>query len=85
MPDHPTISTLIVRNVVTFDQLDAAVEAYLSDPTSGPREIGNGVTIDIAAAVQAYSTAKGLAAEQSFEESTRRLLVRTSMLLARPT
>ncbi|ACL62684.1 hypothetical protein [Methylobacterium nodulans] len=44
MTDTSTVGTLIARNIVPLEQLDAAVSAYMADPALGPRETANGVS-----------------------------------------
>ena len=83
MADTPTITTLIARDVVTSEQVDAAVLAYMADPAPGPRAIAEGISVDVVAAIQAYPPARDSAAREDFREETRRLLVRTAILLAR--
>ncbi|WP_407529598.1 hypothetical protein [Methylobacterium oryzisoli] len=58
MADHPRLGELLCTNRLANDDLEAAVSAYLADPTPGPREIAQNVTLDIAAAVPASSYAR---------------------------
>jgi hypothetical protein len=83
MPDQRTLGELHKANLVTDDDLNAAVTGYLTDPTPGPRQIAEGVTLDIAAALLANRWATDMLADEGTSEAARRNAVRTAILLVR--
>ncbi|ACL62362.1 hypothetical protein [Methylobacterium nodulans] len=84
MAEDQTIRGLMCRKLVTDDQIDAAVLAYLADPSPGVRKIAKGISLDIHAAAEANRLTKNAVADEGLSEATRRLAVRTAILLARP-
>lgn len=48
-----TIGELCKLEIVTWDELYALADSYLADPQPGPREISDGISIDVAEAVEA--------------------------------
>ncbi|WP_407523707.1 hypothetical protein [Methylobacterium oryzisoli] len=83
MPDTPTLADLYKAKRLTDDDMTAAVAGYLADPTPGPREIAEGISLDIAAAVLASPYATEILAREDAPEGRRRMAVRTTILLAR--
>ena len=63
--------------------MNAAVAAYLADPTPGPREITEGITLDLAAVMLANAYAREVLALMDALEAQKRMAVRTAILLAR--
>ncbi|ACL57744.1 hypothetical protein [Methylobacterium nodulans] len=82
MPNPSTVADLCNADLVTRAQVDAAIAAFLSDPTPGPHRIAEGVTIDIAAAVQEHPWAHMVAYDAEVSRTARHLAVRTAVLLA---
>ena len=72
----------------TLDILDedvaAAVDAYMADPTSGPVPIGEGYRIHPAAAVADHPFANTLIGQPWTSEELRRAAVRAAILMAQP-
>ncbi len=67
---------------LTDDALDAAISAYLADPSKPASvEVGKG-SIDVAAAVLAHAYAVEVLARQDGTPGQRRNAVRTAVLLA---
>ena len=85
MPDLPTTGDLFKAKAVTDDELTIAADAYLATPDMGPFPIAKGYRIDIAAAVEANTHAKGMVARADVEERSKRSAVKSAILLARPT
>ncbi|MBY0298309.1 MAG: hypothetical protein K2X71_20120 [Methylobacterium sp.] len=69
---------------VTDGDLTAAVAGYLADPTPGQSEIGDGISLDVPAAVLASPYATEILAREGAPEAQRRTAVRTAILLALP-
>ena len=78
-----TLGDLYKAKRLTDDDLTAAVAGYLADPTPGPHEIADGISLDIAAAVLASPYATEILAREGAPEAQRRMAVRTAILLAR--
>lgn len=68
---------------VSAKELNAAVAGYLADPAPGPREIAPGITLDIAAAIEANAWARIFAYAPGFSAEQRVSAVKTAVLLAR--
>ncbi|MFE1597508.1 hypothetical protein [Methylobacterium sp. ID0610] len=83
MADQRTLGELLKANLVSDEDLNAAVSGYLADPTLGPRQIADGITLDITAAVLANRWATDVLADEEMSEAARRNAVRTAILLAR--
>jgi hypothetical protein len=83
MADQRTLGELLKANLVTDEDLNAAISGYLADPTPGARQISEGITLDIAAAVLANRWAIDMLADEGTSEAARRNAVRTAILLAR--
>ncbi|WP_018260007.1 hypothetical protein [Methylobacterium sp. WSM2598] len=84
MPESPTLGDLYKLKRLTDEQVTAAVSAYCADPTPGVREIAEGVSLYIAAAVLASPYAREVLALADAQEGMRWTAVRTAILLARP-
>lgn len=82
MADHSTLGEFLRAQGVPDDRLDAAVSAYLADPQRGAFEIGDGLTLNIAAAVRAHPWAHMVADDADVSVAARRLAVRTAVLLS---
>ncbi|ACA16084.1 hypothetical protein M446_1583 [Methylobacterium sp. 4-46] len=85
MIDTPTIGDLHKRKRVTDEQLDAAVADYLNDPAPGPRQLAEGIAIDVCAIMQANPQAREVLAMHGSSDAQMRAAVRTAILLATPT
>ncbi|MFE1600176.1 hypothetical protein [Methylobacterium sp. ID0610] len=82
MPIPPTLADLCNADLVTREQVDAAVATFLSEPRPGPHPIADGVTLDIAAAVEEHPWAHMVAYDADVSRTSRHLAVRTAVLLA---
>ncbi|ACL61195.1 hypothetical protein [Methylobacterium nodulans] len=78
-----TIADLRTAKRLTDEQVDAAVMGYLAHPSSGPRQIADGLTLDIDAAVAACRQAAEAMRRKDVTVARRRVAVRTAILLAR--
>lgn len=81
MPDTRTLGHLYKAKTITEADLVEAVDAYLADPSPGPRQIGP-VTLDIGAAVAAHPWASRAMADPETKPEARRTAVQTAVLLA---
>ncbi|AWN47108.1 hypothetical protein DK419_12950 [Methylobacterium terrae] len=71
------------QKLLTDDGLDAAISAYLADPSKPTvLEIGKG-SLDVAAAVLAHPWSAGELAVEDATPARRRNAVRTAILLGR--
>ncbi|WP_018260551.1 hypothetical protein [Methylobacterium sp. WSM2598] len=84
MAATPTIENLYKLKRITDEQLDAAVTDYLNDPTPGPRQLADGLVIDVCAVMEANPHARAVLAARDSSEAQMRMAVRTAILLARP-
>ncbi|ACS43776.1 hypothetical protein [Methylorubrum extorquens] len=81
----PTLGELFKAKKVLDEEVVAAVDAYMADPTTGLFMIGEGYGVDLAAAVAANGWATERYNAKGATEAHRRHAVRTAILLARPT
>lgn len=80
-----TIGWLRQNGTITNDEITAAVEAYLKDPKAPPFEFESGHVLYVARAVHAYRQAREAMAVRGVTEVYRRTIVRTAVILAKPT
>lgn len=81
---NPTIGELFKAKAVTPEDVAAAVDAFMADPTTTLFMLGEGYGVDLAAAVAAQAWATREMANPDATEHIRRHAVRTAILLARP-
>ena len=79
----PTVDELFKAKAVTDEQVNAAVEAYLADPTVGVIRIADGCGVDIAKAVEAHPFTRATLAGAKPGPSRKRKAIRAAILLAR--
>lgn len=85
MMHDQTLWDLVTTERVPIDDLVAAVDAYLADPTIQSHPLGSGYTIDLAAAVAAHQCEHQTAKRANTDKPSRRIEVRSALLLATPT
>lgn len=78
------IGELLQAKAITRAALDAAVEAFLADPSIGAFEIAPGCIVDLTAAVKADRHATATYKEPTAKAGSRRAAVRSALLLAQP-
>jgi len=84
MPNpNPTVGELFKAKVVTHDDLNALVDAVLEGRVEERVELGEGYTVDVAAAVKANAFAATALRDKTSTTGARRTAVRTTILLAR--
>jgi hypothetical protein len=79
---NPTVGELFKAKAVTDEQVNAAVETYLSDLEASIFPIADGYVIDVDAAVVKHLWASHILANQEASTSDKRNAVRTAILLA---
>ncbi|MBX9934638.1 MAG: hypothetical protein K2Y56_24520 [Methylobacterium sp.] len=84
MPGDQTVGDLYKAEAIVEADLDAAVEAYMSDPTISQFAIGAGYKLDLHAAVEASPFARVTMARDDASAHVKRTFVRLAILLARP-
>ncbi|MGV7034828.1 hypothetical protein [Methylobacterium symbioticum] len=85
MPEQiPTTGDLVKAKAITTDEVEAAVDALLAKPDTGPYPVGGGYLLDLAAAVKAHQPSAAALADPDRPEKFRRTMARTAILLARP-
>ena len=81
----PTTSDLFKAKTITDDEVNAAVDVFMRDATVSLFKFASGHTLDPAAAVKAHDPAARAVIDPDRSEKFRRGMVRTAILLARPT
>ena len=84
MAETPTTGELFKAKAILNEDVDAAVDAFMADPTLTAFLMGDGYVLDLAAAVQANPFAKRMLADPAMRDALKRTAVRAAILLARP-
>ena len=79
----PTVGELFKAKAVTDEQVNAAVEVYLTDLDAGIFPIADGYVVDLDAAVVEHPWASLVVANEESSPSLKRGIVRMAVLLAR--
>ena len=77
------VGELFKANAVANEQVNALVEAYLTNPAAGVLSISNGCRVDIAEAMEAHTFARATLSGEIPTPSRKRKAVRAAILLAR--
>ncbi|MDR7040474.1 hypothetical protein J2X36_005257 [Methylobacterium sp. BE186] len=84
MADEHTTGGLFKAKAITEDEVFAAVDAYMADPTTALFIMGDGYGLDLNAAVRSHAWAAQTVANPDATDHLKRAAVRTAILLARP-
>jgi hypothetical protein len=84
MAENPTTGELYKAKTILEADVQAAVDAFMADPTTTAFLFGDGYQINIAEAVSNHEWAKVTVANKDTTDHLRRAAVRTAILLARP-
>ena len=84
MATDPTIFELRKAAIVSDEEIEEALCAYLADPQTHLFRFVSGYTLDVAAAVQAHPFAKAALSSGKAAPRRARSSVRTAILLAHP-
>ncbi|MGA4555518.1 hypothetical protein [Methylorubrum aminovorans] len=79
----PTVGELFKAKVVTHDDLNALIDAVLDGRMEERVELGEGYTLDVAAAVKVNAFATAILRDKTSSKGAKRTAVRTAILLAR--
>ena len=85
MATDPTIGDLFQQALVLDADVHAAVNAYMADAETGMFSLGEEYGLDLAAAVAAHGPARTAIADPSARDTYKCSMVRTALVLARPT
>lgn len=81
----PITSDLFQAKTITDDEVNAAIDVFMRDATVPMFRFASRPTIDPAVAVKDHEPSRKAIAEPGASETFRRGMVRTAILLARPT
>ncbi|MDP4006489.1 hypothetical protein [Methylobacterium sp. NEAU K] len=84
MPDNATLWDLVTDERIAIEEVGAAVDAYLAEPSTHEYRIGPDHVLDLAAAVAAHASAPTTMLDAEADEPSRRIAVRSALLMARP-
>jgi hypothetical protein len=84
MPDNATLWDLVTDERVAIEEVGAAVDIYLAEPATQDYAIGPDHVLDLAAAVAAHAFAQATMVDTEADEPSRRMAVRSALLMARP-
>ncbi|KAB1068747.1 hypothetical protein [Methylobacterium planeticum] len=84
MAESPTIGELYKAKAITADDVVAAVEAYMADPTTTLFVMGEGYGLNLSEAVRSHPWSRTTVASAEASDHLKRAAVRTAILLARP-
>lgn len=80
-----TLWDLVSAEDIAIEDVAAAVDTYLADPTTGEHHIDARFSLDLAAAVTQYASAQQMAELRDTHAPSRRSAVRSALLMAKPT
>jgi len=80
----PTTGELFKAKAITEEDVVAAVDAYMADPTTTLFVMGEGYGLDLAEAVRTHEWAFVTVSHSTATDHLKRAAVRTAILLARP-
>ena len=84
MANDPTFGDLYKAKSIIEADLDAAVDAFMTDPSLTTFQMSEGFDLDPHGAVSASPFALGMLAKPDAKPTSKRNAVRTAILLARP-
>ena len=84
MSDDATLWDLVTDERIAIEDVGAAVDVYLSRPSTQTYPLGPDHVLDLAAAVAAHASARATMADIETAEPSRRMAVRAALLMARP-
>jgi len=85
MPENATLWDLVSEERIAIEEVGCAVDAYLAEPATQNHAIGPDHILDLAAAVAAHAFAPATLVDAEAEAPSRRMAVRSALLMARPT
>lgn len=80
-----TVANLLGRGLIGEDEVWAAVDGYLADPTVRPHRFSSGHVLDVAAIAIPTRGIRNVLAAPSLTDALRREVIRTMVILAEPT
>ncbi|KAB1072876.1 hypothetical protein [Methylobacterium soli] len=80
----PTTGELFKAKAITAEDLHAAVDAYMADPTTTLFMMGEGYGLDLAEAVRGHEPTRKVLASPDESATFKRTMVQTAIILARP-
>ena len=84
MANDATFGDLYKAKAIIEADLEAAVDAFMADPTTYRVAVGEGYAVDPHAAVSASPFALGMLAKPEAKPGSKRSAVRTAILLSKP-
>ncbi len=84
MSESPTTGELVTKGAITDDDVRVAVDAYLAGDDTRAFAIADGYRLNVPVAVEDSLVANSLLARAGASAASRRGVVRTAILLARP-
>ncbi|MGH1575139.1 hypothetical protein ACRAWG_36450 [Methylobacterium sp. P31] len=84
MSDDATLWDLVTAERIAIEDVGAAIDVYLAEPTTQDHPIGPDHILDLAAAVAAHASAPATMVDTEANEPSRRMAVRAALLMARP-
>jgi hypothetical protein len=84
MAENPTTGELYKAKALTEEDVVAAVDAFMADPSTTAFLFGDGYQVDLPGSVAASSFATLVVKDGHATETHKRLAVRAAILLARP-
>lgn len=84
MTKRPTTSELSEAKLVSKDDVTAAVDAFMTNPSTTTFPLGKDYALDLRDAVAASPFALGVVMNPHARPASKRNAIRTAILLARP-
>lgn len=80
----PTTGDLVKAKAITAEEVEAATQALLDNPTMGTFRISMDYHLDLAAALAAHGPSAAALADPDRTDKFKHTMARTAILLARP-
>lgn len=84
MSKNDTLWDLVTEEQIAIEDLVAAVDTYLSEPSTRDYRIGPGLVVDLAASVARHGHAYRTMKDEEASEPARRIAVRSALLMSKP-
>jgi hypothetical protein len=84
MADDATLWDLVAAERIAIEHVCAAIDVYLTVPTTQDHPIGPDHILDLAATVAAHASATATVVDAEADEPSRRMAVRSALLMGHP-
>ena len=84
MSKNDTLWDMVTEERIAIEALVAAIDTYLSKPSTREYRIGAGLVVDLAGSVARHGHAQRTMKDAEASEPARRMAVRSALLMSKP-